>query len=126
MVAVYDIITDETSPLLVMEYVDGMTLAGWQQGQPVSAAEATELLVVISAALQHAHTQGVIHRDLKPSNILLQTHEPRRLPRDDSGQLQLKIADFGIARISGESTFTVSGQPLGTPSYVTRADQWAD
>jgi serine/threonine protein kinase len=119
VVAVYDIITDETSPLLVMEYVDGMTIAGWQQGQPVSAAEATELLVVISAALQHAHTQGVIHRDLKPSNILLQTHEPRRLPRDDSGQLQLKIADFGIARISGESTFTVSGQPLGTPSYMS-------
>lgn len=119
VVSVFDIITDEASPLLVMEYVDGMTLAAWQQGQPVSATEATELAVVIAAALQHAHSQGVVHRDLKPSNILLQTHEPRRLPRDGSGQPQLKIADFGIARISGDPTLTVRGQPLGTPSYMS-------
>lgn len=118
VVSVFDVISDDANPLLVMEYVDGMTLSAWQQGQPVSATEAAELTAVIASALQHAHGHGVIHRDLKPSNILLQTQEPRQLPRAAAGQPQLKITDFGIARISGDPTFTVGGQPLGTPSYM--------
>jgi serine/threonine-protein kinase len=68
--------------------------------------EAVRLMKAVAVAVQHAHEQGVIHRDLKPANILL------------TPDGQPKVADFGLARRSGEATLTATGQVLGTPAYM--------
>lgn len=118
IVTVYDLIASGHEPVLVMEYIDGMTLSKWQHGQPIAALDAAELTLAIVAALQHAHGSGIIHRDLKPSNILLRTDTPRVLPRDESGELAVKLSDFGIARIIGDHSLTATGERLGTPAYM--------
>lgn len=118
IVAVFDLVTDEIEPMIVMEYVDGMTLSAWQQGEPISPSDAAEVVMVIAGALQHAHREDVVHRDIKPSNVLLRTHTPRELPRDESGQLLVKLSDFGLARIAGDPGLTLTGQTPGTPSYM--------
>lgn len=118
IVGVYELVASAPEPVLVMEYVEGMTLSRWQQGQPVSPRDATEITLVMATALQHAHERGVIHRDLKPSNILLQTQSPRMLPRDDRGTPLVKLSDFGLAKISGDRSLTITGEKPGTPAYM--------
>lgn len=118
IVSVHELIASVSEPVLVMEYVEGMTLSRWQQGQPVSPEDATEITLVLATALQHAHERGVIHRDLKPSNILLQTQTPRTLPRDPRGTPLVKLSDFGLAKISGDRSLTITGEKPGTPAYM--------
>jgi len=118
IVSVFDVIQCDAAPMLVMEFVDGLSLSAWQQGSPLPPRDAAELSLVIADALHHAHQHGVIHRDVKPSNILLKTHAPGVLPRDQSGQLLVKLSDFGLARIIGDLSLTISGQLPGTPSYM--------
>ncbi len=103
-----------------MEYVDGMNLRQLLHGRHISPDEALAIVPQICDALQFAHDRGIVHRDIKPENILL--------GKDG----QVKIADFGIARIvageSGEPSFTSEATPaaetteagrvLGTPQYM--------
>lgn len=118
IVSVYDLVTDEAEPIIVMEYVEGLTLAAWQQGLPVAPRAAAEVVMAVAAALQHAHKENVVHRDIKPSNVLMKTYVHRVLPRDESGQLLVKLSDFGLARIAGDPGLTLTGQAPGTPSYM--------
>jgi tetratricopeptide (TPR) repeat protein/tRNA A-37 threonylcarbamoyl transferase component Bud32 len=91
---------------LVVEYVHGGTLRQRIE-EPISLAQAVELVAQVAEALDYAHRQGVIHRDVKPNNILL-TQDGRPL-----------LADFGLARpIQGDRRLTASGMMLGTPDYV--------
>ena len=90
IVKVYDVSVSETLQYIVMEYVDGMTLREYlnERGGKLTSRETVHFISQILKALDHAHRNGVVHRDIKPQNIMLL----------DNGQL--RMMDFGIARIS--------------------------
>jgi ATP/maltotriose-dependent transcriptional regulator MalT/predicted Ser/Thr protein kinase len=92
---------------IVMKYVQHGTLAD-RTGKPIEMALTTRLIEQIAAALDHAHSRGIIHRDIKPSNVLL----------DEGDWVQL--ADFGLARVlSGPSELTASGASMGSPAFIS-------
>jgi serine/threonine protein kinase len=99
-------------PYLVMEYVDGSTLRSVMTPEGVSFERAAALLKQISRALTAAHDKGILHRDLKPENIML---------RDlGHGEEQVKIIDFGIAKVRNSvlAPSTVTTNIAGTISYM--------
>jgi predicted Ser/Thr protein kinase len=109
VVAVYDFGKAGEFYWLLMEYVDGVNLRQAMQAGSMTPREALQVVPMICAALEYAHSQGVLHRDIKPENILIDT------------QGRVKIADFGIAKMRGEGrhvTLTLSGSALGTPAYM--------
>jgi hypothetical protein len=106
LVAVYDAVSDEEGVLIVMEYVDGPTLAQRLRKGPLDRDEAVGMLDGVAAALDHAHAAGVVHRDVKPANVLL-----------GAGGL-VKLADLGIAGAMEGTRITRSGAVLGTPAYM--------
>ena len=122
IVQVHEVQCQGTQPALIMEFVAGPTLAAALQGQPCSASFAARFAVQLADAMIHAHKHGVIHRDLKPSNILLQpldgTQQTTGRLRPDPDRCTPKIADFGLAKILDQHSLTLSGQQLGTPSYM--------
>ncbi|MEP7339063.1 MAG: protein kinase [Acidobacteriota bacterium] len=108
---------------IVMELVEGETLHERlkREGQ-LPVAETVAISRQITEGLEAAHLSGVVHRDLKPSNVII-----TRLNRPDSdagSSLQVKIIDFGIAKISeqinaDESALTATGMLVGTPRYMS-------
>ena len=106
IVAVHDVGEAENRPFMVMEYIEGGTLADLLLGgQPLPLADAVEIVLQVCAALDYAHRHGVVHRDIKPRNILV-------------GPGVTKVTDFGTARILGTS-HTMTGTMLGTPAYMS-------
>ena len=112
IVSVHELLCADTrNPVVVMEIVDGGTLAmliqsGESQRLPI--AERLELLRQIVSALAYAHSAGIVHRDIKPENILL------TLDGD------AKIADFGLGRcFKDDQRLTATGASLGTPYYMS-------
>ncbi len=113
---------DAKTPIayMVMDYVEGQTLAGYirstsRTGKFPPSAEIVGIFAAISRAVDYAHQQGMIHRDIKPGNILL---DQRRVsPQYPMGEPIL--TDFGIAKLMGSSSGTVSGSWLGTPLYIS-------
>jgi eukaryotic-like serine/threonine-protein kinase len=103
LVWVYDY-SDEQRPYLVMEYVEGRTLAGLtEKGERVDAARlARELL----SAMSHIHAAGIVHRDVKPSNVMIGPEGTARL------------TDFGIAQPEDASRITQTGQVVGSRGYI--------
>jgi hypothetical protein len=106
LVTVYDVLVADADVLLIMEHVDGGSLAERLRGGPLEPAEALAVLAPIAAALDHAHGRGVIHRDVKPGNILVGR---------DGG---VRLADLGIATAAESTRITRSGSVLGTPAYI--------
>jgi Tol biopolymer transport system component len=90
---------------LVMELVEGETLAARLKRGKLSISETLRFGSQIAEALAVAHAQGIIHRDLKPGNIML----------TKSG---VKVLDFGIAKSAGDPSFTAAGGVMGTPAYM--------
>ena len=97
---------------LVMEYVEGPTLAQCLSGGPLPAATAAALTMDLADALHTVHAAGIVHRDIKPSNILL---SPSPLPMR---QFRAKLADFGIAYLHDSARITSPGLVLGTAAYL--------
>src|SRR3954452_10387215 len=91
-----------------MELVDGTSLEDeLKAGRRFSWREVSSIAIQLSLALKHAHDHGVIHRDIKPANILL------------FGEDHVKLADFGIARLFGNTSLTTAGGVLGTADYMS-------
>jgi serine/threonine-protein kinase len=111
IVSVFDVGEDEGVPFLVMEFIDGQTLAdAMKKGERSSLDRVCEIGQRIAEALGYAHSHGVVHRDIKPANILLTS-------REVYGEERPKITDFGVAKLTaGEAT--TSGQLLGTPAFM--------
>jgi len=106
IVKVFDAIEHEGAVLLVMEYVDGPSLAQRMGDGPLPADEALAILRPLAGAVDHLHAQGVIHRDVKPANVMLD-HEDR-----------VKLTDLGIASAAQATGITTTGTILGTPAYM--------
>ncbi|MBV9042172.1 MAG: serine/threonine protein kinase [Acidimicrobiia bacterium] len=108
IVSVYDTGSDEGDAYMVMEWVDGPTLAQVIRADaPLPVERACRIGADIAAGLQYAHENGVTNRDVKPSNVLL------------SPTGHAKVTDFGIAKVPEQSTVeTLPGVVLGTPAYL--------
>ena len=109
IVGVYETGVWDGRPAIVMELIDGETLARRLSRGRMAAREALTILAQLLDAVGYAHRCGVIHRDIKPENVFL--------TRDGV----VKLADFGIARVEGSVTTvgTISGTVLGTPGYLS-------
>jgi len=128
---------DEEAPVIVMDLLQGETLGSrLRREEKLDLSETVKVLLPVVAAVAAAHASGVVHRDLKPDNIFLAVN--------DRGQTEIKVLDFGIAKITsaeGDSlesgTVTGTDALLGTPCYMApeqgfgerdidaRADVWA-
>ena len=107
VVQVYDIVDDEQSPCLVMEYVPSRNLHQLvQERGPLPPAEVAAIGAQIAAGLAAAHAAGVVHRDMKPGNVLV---TPDGLA---------KVSDFGISHAFDDVTVTSTGVLVGTPAYL--------
>jgi serine/threonine-protein kinase len=121
----YGYLEFDRRPCIVMEYVDGQTLADrLHQCGALPVDEAMRILVALTEAVAYVHEKKIVHRDLKPANI--------RLTR--SGVV--KLLDFGIAKGESSPSLTMTGQVIGTPAYLSpeqldggeatiRSDIWA-
>ena len=109
IVKVYDVSVNDQLQYIVMEYVDGMTLREYlnERGGKLTSRETVHFISQILKALEHAHANGVVHRDIKPQNIMLL----------DNGQL--RMMDFGIARISRAENQLLSGKTMGSVHYIS-------
>ena len=131
VVDVFDFGVQDGTPFLVMELVQGESLAERLEREKVlSLSDALEIILPVLSAVGELHAAGIIHRDLKPANILL--------GRGRGGELCPKVADFGVSRVDdGEASLTDSGVVVGTYKYMApeqarhsrtateRADQYA-
>jgi serine/threonine protein kinase len=108
IVQVFDAGEDEGRPYIVMEYVEGETVAELlaRRGK-LTTEEAVDLAVQVCGGLEHAHEQGLVHRDVKPANLLV---------RSDG---MVKIVDFGIALAAETTKLTQIGTVLGTAAYLS-------
>ncbi|WP_407739237.1 protein kinase domain-containing protein [Hyalangium sp.] len=112
VVTLYDLALRDGRPYLVMEYLEGESLASFTKG-PLEPALVVELLSQVCDALGAAHAHGIVHRDLKPANVFLVPGNGERL--------RVKLLDFGIAKLLTYPTGmtpTQNGTLLGTPEYM--------
>lgn len=102
-------VEEEPIPYLVMEYIDGQTLARkLDNAGPLEIPELLHLGRQIATGLAAAHEQGLVHRDIKPGNILL----------EKGADQKVKLTDFGLARAADDASLTQSGVIAGTPLYM--------
>jgi serine/threonine protein kinase len=107
VVAVYDVTQDEGRSFIVMELVDAPTLSNLVETEgPLTPERAAQIGLDILDALELAHRGGIIHRDVKPGNVMV--------PATGTA----KLADFGIASVTGDPKLTASGMILGSPSFM--------
>jgi serine/threonine protein kinase len=93
--------------VMIMEYVDGVTLAQKLRARPIPLADGLQIISQVLAALEYAHKHGVIHRDIKPDNILI------------GPDGTVKLTDFGIARAASDPRRTRTGILVGTLHYMS-------
>ncbi len=117
IIQIYDLgLTESGRPFMIMDYLQGTTLAQELAANGTLAEERfVRLFLQVSDALSHAHSKGVLHRDLKPSNLMLLR---------DNGLEEVRIMDFGIAKLLNGTEYsalqlTKTGEALGSPLYMS-------
>jgi eukaryotic-like serine/threonine-protein kinase len=98
--------TDDGRPFLVMEYVHGARITDFARARNLDPAEAARLMLSVADAVAEAHRRGVVHRDLKPANVMVNDEQ------------QVKLLDFGIARLMDEDDASTPGVLPMTPAYA--------
>lgn len=108
IVVVHDVVVQDERPYIVMELIEGGSLAGrLARGGPLDAHAVARMGIDLLGALRAAHDAGVLHRDLKPANVLL-----------EQGTGRVVLTDFGIAQVTGATTLTEVGSFVGSPEYT--------
>ncbi|MFF4762729.1 serine/threonine-protein kinase [Streptomyces sp. NPDC001292] len=107
-VTVFDVVDEDDRPWIVMELVEGKSLAEViREDGLLEPRRAAEVGLAVLDVLRSAHSQGILHRDVKPSNVLIA----------DDGRVVL--TDFGIAQVEGDPSITSTGMLVGAPSYIS-------
>jgi serine/threonine-protein kinase len=106
IVSIYDTVVDDEGAFIVMEYIDGPTLARVLADGPMRPDRALHVIETLGSALDHAHARGIVHRDVKPANVLIGAHD------------EVKLLDLGIATALDETRVTMEGVIVGTPAYM--------
>nr|WTB33072.1 serine/threonine protein kinase [Streptomyces sp. NBC_00830] len=107
-VTVYDVVDEDDRPWIVMELIEGKSLAEVVREDGVlTPKRAAEVGLAILDVLRLAHREGILHRDVKPSNVLI----------SEDGRVVL--TDFGIAQVEGDPSVTSTGMLVGAPSYIS-------
>jgi serine/threonine protein kinase len=99
--------TEDGQLFIIMGYYDGETLKKRIESRPLKIEEAIEIAIQVAEGLQKAHQKGIIHRDIKPANIFI----------TEDGIV--KILDFGLAKLAGQSKLTKASSTLGTIYYMS-------
>ncbi|MCS0637113.1 protein kinase [Streptomyces sp. LP05-1] len=108
VVCVHDVVEEDGVPYIVMELVEGGSLAALVAAHgPVDTRRAAAVGLALLGALRAAHAIGVLHRDLKPANVLLEAATGR-----------VVLTDFGVAQLAGATTITEAGTFVGSPEYT--------
>ena len=116
--AIHEVGHQDNVGFIVMQYVEGETLASRIQRNPLQLGDALDISIQVAGALSAAHSQGIIHRDIKPQNIIINSRG------------QLKVLDFGLAKVirheelfnskaETEALLSVPGVIMGTPAYMS-------
>uniref|UniRef100_UPI001CE2C12E serine/threonine-protein kinase n=1 Tax=Streptomyces solaniscabiei TaxID=2683255 RepID=UPI001CE2C12E len=107
-VTVYDVVEEDDRPWIVMELVEGKSLAEViREDGLLEPKRAAEVGLAVLDVLRSAHREGILHRDVKPSNVLIA----------EDGRVVL--TDFGIAQVEGDPSITSTGMLVGAPSYIS-------
>ncbi|MFF4423937.1 serine/threonine-protein kinase, partial [Streptomyces sp. NPDC001549] len=107
-VTVYDVVDEDGRPWIVMELIEGLSLAEFiRENGPLTPHRAAEVGLAVLDVLRAAHGQGILHRDVKPSNVLI------------AGNGRVVLTDFGIAQVEGDPSVTSTGMLVGAPSYIS-------
>uniref|UniRef100_UPI0013C4D971 serine/threonine-protein kinase n=1 Tax=Streptomyces scabiei TaxID=1930 RepID=UPI0013C4D971 len=108
-VTVFDVVHEDDRPWIVMELVEGKSLAeAIREDGVLEPKRAAEVGLAILDVLRAAHREGILHRDVKPSNVLIDKHDGR-----------VVLTDFGIAQVEGDPSITSTGMLVGAPSYIS-------
>ncbi|MFF3685597.1 serine/threonine-protein kinase [Streptomyces sp. NPDC002187] len=106
VVTMHDVVIEDAKPWIVMELVNGQSLADRLRDGTLDVREAARIGLAVLGALSAAHEAGVLHRDVKPDNVLL--------GRGD----RVVLTDFGIAQVEGEQGLTETGAFVGSPEFI--------
>jgi serine/threonine protein kinase/Flp pilus assembly protein TadD len=104
---IYEIEEAEDQIFIVMSYVEGQNLKEKIESGPLQIKESLKIAIQIAEGLQEAHEKGIVHRDIKSANIMI----------TEKGQV--KIMDFGLAKLKGKSKLTKAGTTVGTAAYMS-------
>jgi serine/threonine protein kinase len=125
IVHMVDYIVEDETPCLVMDYIEGPSLAAYlkalhERKQRIPIAVVAQILRAVASALDYAHSNGVVHRDIKPANVLLRSPSQQitletPLPLD----VEPILTDFGLVRLVDSTMHTTTGSVSGTPAYMS-------
>ena len=108
-VTVFDVVDEDDRPWIVMELVEGKSLAEViREDGLLTPKRAAEVGLAVLDVLRSAHREGILHRDVKPSNVLISESDGR-----------VVLTDFGIAQVEGDPSITSTGMLVGAPSYIS-------
>jgi hypothetical protein len=109
IVTVFEVASEPEHTLLFTEYVEGHTLRELYKRRRLTDRDLLEAGIQIADALDHAHKRGVIHRDIKPENVMLV----------EGDEIDVRVMDFGVAKLEDLSSVTVDGDLVGTLAYMS-------